>query len=229
MAVGGDAAYLFDNSVNNLLKVNGEDGTLEWTYDAPTGDYTHIVYGDGAVYLLDNTNQDLLKVDADDGTLEWTYSLGVGSYIANPAFGDGAVYVYDDLRRDYFTISDAGSLVWTYDPPTFNAFTAPIYGDGAVYAWTTTNVYVLTKLDASDGSVEWTQSLPVGTHDPPVYGDDAVYLFEETDNDLYKINASDGTHVWDVCGEFWRIRPCRCCFRCCLSVGGFILTEVGCI
>ena len=35
-----DSVYLFnDGSDDDLLKINASDGTLAWTYNAPTGSY----------------------------------------------------------------------------------------------------------------------------------------------------------------------------------------------
>ena len=60
--------YLFsDGSDDDLLKINASDGTLAWTYNAPTGSYDLIIATADAVYLFNDGNDDLLKINTSDG------------------------------------------------------------------------------------------------------------------------------------------------------------------
>ena len=44
--------YLFGDFNDDLLKINISDGTLAWTYNAPTGIYEPLIVTDDAVYLF---------------------------------------------------------------------------------------------------------------------------------------------------------------------------------
>ena len=66
------------NATDDLLKINIADGTLAWTYEAPSSDYDPPIVTDDAVYLFDDSNDDLLKINLSDGTLAWTYNAPTG-------------------------------------------------------------------------------------------------------------------------------------------------------
>ena len=95
--------YLFNETTRDLYQVN-DDGTLAWTYDAPTGTYFTPHVTTDAVYLFNQTPDDLYKINISDGTLAWTYNAPPGP-IGQQIGTETAVYLFNDTNDDLLKVN----------------------------------------------------------------------------------------------------------------------------
>ena len=190
--VPGSTVYLFDQTNNNLLKVS-PDGSLLWTYDAPSGTYDPVsVISDGSVYLFNELDNDLLKV-SPEGELLWTYEAPIGAYYPMSVASDGSVYLFRDFNNedDLRKVSPEGSLLWALSARTTEFVVAP---DDSVYLISSNNDD-LRKV-SPEGSLLWTLNVPISGYQPMVViSDGSVYLFDESDDDLLKVSP-EGELLW---------------------------------
>ena len=188
------AVYLFDTSVNHLLKVDSSDGLLLWTYEATSGGNfgaSAPVVADDGIYIFDDLVEDLLKV-SPSGSLLWAYEAAGSQtdYGQLVVVSDG-VYLFHVSTETLVKISPSGSLLWE-NTSTSDEF--PVFTDDGIYAFDEGGD-ILKSLNTSDGSSLWSYSAPNGTYDPIIVAHDGIYLFNDATDTLRKVNLT-GSLDW---------------------------------
>ncbi len=163
---------------------------LKWTYSAGDTIFASLIAVQGTVYGVTMNSGTVFALDAGTGALKWKRTLGgPGKEVrGTPVYADGTLFV---------GMHDFGSPVNGQFPPEPSAFYA---------------------LDATSGSVQWTQSLPgtvrgvpivldrqvmipVAGGDPPFCLQGGVYAFNETTGTpswsfAVDPTPNDGGSVW---------------------------------
>lgn len=139
--------------------------------------------------------------------LAWSNSIGQGNsrrqrLSSDPVVGGGLIYTLDSAARITAT-SPAGETIWIREliPVTDTAEEANgggiAYSDGGLYVGL--GFGTLTALDASDGSVRWTQDLEATASGAPSVSGDLVYI-SSGDDTGWAIEKDTGRVRWQVGG-----------------------------
>jgi len=137
--------------------------------------------------------------------LAWSSKIGEGDgrkqrISSDPVVGDGRIYTLDAAARVTAT-SLSGQTIWARDltPAVDDSDEATggglAFADGRVYV--TLGFGTLTSLDASDGSVVWTQDLEATGSGAPTVRGGLVYLVSG-DNTGWAIEADTGRVRWQI-------------------------------
>jgi len=182
--------YIRNTRSYTLTKLNGEDGTVAWTYPAPS-DYRLRFIVDDAVYLQNRGH--LIKIDIADGSEAWRRSVS-GTSFYTPVIDSQAIYIFAANRNRLYKINTTdGTVAWTFNSP----FKGPIVLDtDGVYINDGTSQQRVIKVNASDGSEAWR----VSGFTTPVVHPNGLYDFN--DGGLRKFDRSDGSVDWTF-REFW--------------------------
>lgn len=140
-------------------------------------------------------------------SLIWSANIGQGNgrkqrITADPVVAESRVFTLDSSALVTAT-STAGATLWTRDltPPTDSADEATggglAYADGVIYV--TLGFGSLNALDASDGSVIWSQDLEATSSGAPTVAGDLVYLTSGDDTG-WAIERDSGRVRWQVGG-----------------------------
>ena len=196
MVVAEDGIYLFNDTADNLLKVNASDGSLLWTHsnfaDAP------LLGSDGSLYFY-RTGR-VVRIDPSNGIEIWTYSAPTGFYEIPPVVVEDGIYLLSQsLSGNFRKISTSGSVLWQFTDFRGGVNTHLFVGDAGIYIRenepTAGNTNAdLIRIDPSDGTAIWTYADNAGRI--LLGSDGSLYSFNETTRNLVRIDPSDGTAIW---------------------------------
>lgn len=139
------------NTSGKLLAIDGEDGSIKWTYTATGGITTASpAYFNGTVYF-GSADKYMYAIDASNGALKWRF-LASGSLQYNtPCINNGILYfggILDPYSRGALFALNAstGSLLWNYqqhpywlDNPTVSNGKVFITSFGGLHSFNATN------------------------------------------------------------------------------------------
>lgn len=187
-------------SVNTLTKLNGEDGTVAWTYEAPSSTFIRAIAGDG-VYL--RTGQTLRKINIATGMLAWTqtysgFSLNVSANndylilsIATRRNQGSPTGPYNVLRIN----PSNGATLWTHSSEIGRS--RFLDSDGFyLYEIFSTRRRVM-KVNLNNGTQAWLATLPNNSVGP-IIQPNGMYIRNSFSNTLIKLNKSNGTQDWSL-------------------------------
>ena len=194
---------LFPSGDGFLYRLNREDGSLIWKFDARTSprmSYNNwfegnIVLGpDGTIYA-GNTNFNYYAI-TPDGQLKWTYETDSNAWSAGAIAADGTIY-WGSCDTFFHAVSPNGQRKWKRRTLGFISASPAIGLDGTVYAGSfDSNFYAL---DPQTGKVRW--KFKTNDH---IYSSAALLeseeeteliLFSSTDGILYAVTP-DGELSW---------------------------------
>jgi outer membrane protein assembly factor BamB len=137
--------------------------------------------------------------------LAWSAKIGSGDsrklrITADPVVSNGRIFTLDSGALVTAT-STAGATLWSRDLPPSTDRQGQGSGGGLAIEGNTLYVSigfgVVSALDATDGSVRWTQKLEAsGNGTPTVYGD--LVYFTSGDNTGWALNKTDGSIEWQI-------------------------------
>jgi len=193
--------YAFNGATNILTKLNGEDGTVAWIYQAPRGNSLRAVAGDG-VYL--QNGQQLRKIVIETGTLAWTQSFS--GFSMRVTANNDAIILRIATRRNQGTPAPPynilrinpsdGTTLWT-STTTLHLEGSFLDSDG-VYVWQrTSTVRRLLKLNLSTGAQAWLINARSDS-EAPIFRSNSIYYLHSNSNRLSKINKSTGSEDWSL-------------------------------
>ncbi len=138
-------------------------------------------------------------------TLAWSADIGQGNsrkqrITASPVIADGRIYTLDSAATVTAT-STSGATLWSRDLTPANDGSDEATGGGIAYAdgrvYVTLGFGILAALNASDGSVVWTQELEAtGSGAPSVQGN-LVYITSGDDTG-WALNKDSGRIEWQI-------------------------------
>ena len=198
--VYADDVYVLNQGTNILTKLNGEDGTVAWTYQAPSGYWLRGVTGDGA-YL--QSRLIFRKIDIETGMLAWMQTYAGTS--ANVTLNNDAVIIASATRRVQGSpvgpyriqrINPAnGATLWT-STVDFISYRV-IDPDGFYISRFTTTIRQVLKLNLADGTRDWLVTLS-DQSTPPIVQPKGIYILNYHTDSLIKLNKSNGSADWTV-------------------------------
>jgi len=188
-----------------LYCLRASDGTQAWR-TANAGSAASPAFADGRLFSVGNNN--LQCLDPSSGTVLWRMSVGAAGY-ASPSAAEGRVY-YASMRGRAlcFNASD-GTQLWDTATGYSESHTTPAISNGSVFVGADNGDLTpgaLLKLDASDGSIDWTYSFQDTPWSSPVVSGDRVYFSH--DRTIECVQASDHSQVWShlaAAGDFYGI------------------------
>lgn len=203
-----------------LYALNGEDGSLLWSYSlVDTGNNGAPVIndldGDLKSEIVFATNDSLIVLEGETGTLIWSEPIegGIGrSASTGDLDGDGipeVIYAGSDSIRAYD--GETGSVLWAVsgywvsDYGSAVAEDTDLDGSAEVLVCSADGEY-FCLLDGTDGSLIWQTPIATSTWGPtpaPAFADLDLDGYPEIvscagDDDLYVMNADDGSVKWSV-------------------------------
>ncbi|MYA71410.1 PQQ-binding-like beta-propeller repeat protein [Candidatus Poribacteria bacterium] len=192
--------YFLNTRTNILTKLNGADGTVAWTYSAPSGYSLRGVTDDG-VYI--RTSRTIIKVDIETGMLAWMQtfsgrSINISTHnnllilsIATRSNQGFPIGPYNILRIN----PSNGATLWTQQHEIGQS--RFLDSDGFFpYEIFTTRRRVM-KVNLSDGTQDWLVTLPDQSR-APIVQPKGIYILNNHTNGLIKLNKSDGSTDWSL-------------------------------
>ncbi len=138
-------------------------------------------------------------------SLLWSADIGEGDsrkhrITADPVVSGGRVFTLD-AQSTVAATSTAGAPLWQVDLRPARDQAGDASGGGLVVMGDTVYISigfgVLAALDASNGTVRWTQQLDASGSGTPTVSGDLVYV-TAGDNTGWAVNRSDGTVEWQI-------------------------------
>lgn len=206
--VGADGTIYAPSWDNVLYALDGETGTLEWSYE--TGGYldTSVATGpDGTLYLA--STDTLLYALNPDGTEKWiaTDVENFSSITGSPVLSrDGTTVYFGNEEGTFFAVDAAtGAPLWSFDirtvhPPESESsplsITAPaaVGNDGSLFFTSENNVlYALTQ----EGTFRWSYKAAAKIRSAPVLANGETIHFAAQDGYLYTLDTT-GYQLWET-------------------------------
>ena len=197
----GGRSLFIGNSTGSFYRVAVEDGSIEWTYDNPTGspfeapelydsDRVLATASDGWVYLL----------NTDDGQVNWSYNTeqiiqSKPLVLTNTIDDIPCVIVAGQDGKISRIHGDNGTEVWSLQLPDAIR-SSPVSEVGTNVFGEATKVYVGTlnrnfyEIDLVTGTVNWSTSTDDSIYSTP-------YIDQETDA-IYFIDRSGKLYCYDL-------------------------------
>jgi len=154
-------------------------------------------------FHYDETNVGTTASDApDDNNLLWTSDIIDAVDSSSPVIAEGKVFVYcyDGTEASLTALNEfTGELEWSTpldtDPHVWGDWQSPCYDDGSVFITSGATVY---RINAGNGSIEWTYSVPSGSAacNGGVTVADGKVVFSDWDGgNYYCIDEATGTNL----------------------------------
>jgi eukaryotic-like serine/threonine-protein kinase len=215
----------FGSEDKNIYAVNAENGTLIWKFatqnmvessQAVADDRIFTGGDDGNVYCLDAHTGSLLWKTPVNGNLPYTYSTIVMK--SSPTVLGGIVYIGSLDGNMYALDGETGSIVWkkaTVGPieNTAAVSNGAVFFTSLLLSSNLPDSGVLYKLDAANGNVIWTRTIPyipVFTKSAELLGSpsvaDGMVFTSSNVITYYAIDEATGEILWNFtnkdAGEF---------------------------
>ncbi|MCK4941194.1 PQQ-like beta-propeller repeat protein, partial [candidate division WOR-3 bacterium] len=206
----GDIEVVIGSWDNNVYALNGEDGSLLWSY--PTGDGVRSspalgdIDGDGNLeVVIGSADNSVYALNGEDGSYLWSYPTG-SSIFSSPALGDvdednNLEVVIGSIDHNVYALNgEDGSLVWSY-ATNFGIWASPalgdVDGDGhlEVLVGSGTSDNNIYALNGEDGSFLWSYTTGDGVAASPALGD------IDGDGNLEVVIGSEDDNVYALSDE----------------------------
>lgn len=138
-------------------------------------------------------------------SLAWSADIGEGDsrkhrITADPVVSSGRIFTLD-AQSIVTATATSGAPLWQVDLRPARDQAGDASGGGLVVSGDTVYISiglgVLAALDASDGTVRWTQQLDASGSGTPTVSGDLVYV-TAGDNTGWAVNRNDGTVAWQI-------------------------------
>jgi outer membrane protein assembly factor BamB len=138
-------------------------------------------------------------------SLAWSADIGEGDsrkhrITADPVVSNGRIFTLD-AQSIVTATATSGAPLWQVDLRPARDQAGDASGGGLVVSGDTVYISiglgVLAALDASDGTVRWTQQLDASGSGTPTVSGDLVYV-AAGDNTGWAVNRNDGTVAWQI-------------------------------
>ena len=131
----GERTIYVPSGDGNLYHLNRENGSLIWSFTAPTESYNswfegNVQIGHNDTIYAGNTNFDYYAV-APDGTLKWTFPTYCNAWSIGAIADDGTIY-WGSNDTYVYAVDPAGQEKWNKRTLGFIAASAAIGSDGTV-------------------------------------------------------------------------------------------------
>jgi outer membrane protein assembly factor BamB len=190
-----DDLLYFGLNARDLIAVDWEDKTGQWTFPTEHGVWSEPLIVDDVMYFT-SLDHNLYAANADTGEELWVVDLQ-GASTSTPILHDDHLYV-GSFGRKLFKISLEGEIVAEFETSDW-VWGAPTIVDGTLYVGDMSgNVYAL---DSSDLTPQWQQKVAGrGIRATPLVVDDTIVVGAR-DHNVYWLNRDDGTQKLDNNGE----------------------------
>ena len=140
-----------------------------------------------------------------DFEIAWRRKIGEGRsrghYItATPVVAEGRIFTLDAAGLVSAHDAQTGAEVWRNNLAPRNGRDRDAYGGGVAYAggvlYMASGYRFITALDAKTGAVKWRTAVPSPIHGAPTVVDGRLFVVD-VDDQLYAINAVDGSILWN--------------------------------
>ncbi len=140
----------------NLYHLNRENGSLIWSFTAPTESYNswfegNVQIGHNDTLYAGNTNFDYYAV-APNGTLKWTFPTYSNAWSIGGIADDGTIY-WGSNDTYVYAVDPSGQEKWNKRTLGFIAASAAIGTDGTVYIGSFDSYFY--ALDPATGKTKW--------------------------------------------------------------------------
>ena len=148
------------------------------------------IYAGGTLYIGTSSGK-LLALDPDSGEERWSFAAEGGPLLA-VAVSDGLVYFGAGENGFYAIEAGTGKLAWSFEADSSVWSSSPLIMNGWIYFGSDRGtVYCL---DQKTHEVVWKFKAAGGVLSQIAGDDERVYV--PTQNDLYALDATNGTEVW---------------------------------
>ena len=162
--ISKNGIYLYRRSGGNGIKINEDDGSVEWSIS----NFRVLHSTSDGAYGKSGSN--LIKRNSSDGSESWSYNFGSSSSSSQnflPNSTDDILYVL--VSNTIYKLRSNGTLIWSYIVPSGFLSSKIEYTSGDYLYFIASNV--LYRLDLSNGTVDWSYSLTTGIG---VYGNPMI-------------------------------------------------------
>ncbi len=212
----------------NIYALNGENGTIQWSYT--TGEMVYSspalgdIDGDGTIEIVIGSHDGTLRVlNGENGTIQWSKTLP-DSVFSTPALGDidrdGTIeVVYTGFYGEVIALNgENGTVQWEIDTPGNNPSSpslGDIDGDGTMEVIVASG-HIIYTLNGENGSLQWDYYRGGGSTSPspPSLGDidgdgTLEILVVANDAEIHALNGEDGSLQWGYRpgGQIYGVTP----------------------
>lgn len=197
--VRNDDLLYFGLNARDLIAVDWQDLTMQWTFPTNHGVWSEPLIADGVMYF-GSLDHHLYAVNPETGAEIWRLDLE-GAATSTPLIYEDHLYI-GSFGREIFKISLQGEVVAKFDTGDW-IWGSPVIVDDVLYAGDMSgNVYAI---DASGDSLNllWQQKVAGrGIRATPLVVDDTIVVASR-DHKVYWLNRDDGVPRFsrDVAGE----------------------------
>lgn len=193
--------HLEGTKVQQILALNKLTGETIWKAERPRELYDAmleigkkayitpiIIQVEGRDLMISNGSGVCMAYDPETGKEVWRIIQGEDSTISMPVEGDGMVFFYtsfvtgEDGKKyaELFAVDPDGTgdigethIRWRMKAPILQLST-PVLVDGKLYTVDSRGVFY--SLQASDGTIQWSENLKDKFHSSPLYADGHIYV-----------------------------------------------------
>jgi outer membrane protein assembly factor BamB len=175
------------------------DGSQKWKSADEVGEASSVLSMDGSTMFCGNK-----AVNTSDGTTKWTAHDVENTSTTSVLSEDGmTLYVGSDNKNVYALNASDGSTIWTFAAESVVSGTPALSPDGkTLYVNSQNYVY---SLNGVDGQMLWkTFTISGGKNGrfaSALSPDGSSLYVGSTDNNVYALNAADGTKKWSYLTE----------------------------
>ncbi|MCD6506399.1 PQQ-binding-like beta-propeller repeat protein [Candidatus Poribacteria bacterium] len=191
-------------SGDDVIAVDGEDGSLIWSYNFGGNAYvdaTAPAVVSGIVYITgasnSNSNGTVYAFDAVTGSLKWSYTIGAHIFKSSPTVVNGKVYFGADDKKVYCLDANTGSEIWTFTTGSY-VRSSPAVSNGIVYIGS--DDHRLYALDADTGRLIWSYNTDNEGYNGSIQNAPAVsggkVYFRSGNKYTYCLDAVNGSVIW---------------------------------
>lgn len=200
VAVGPDGT-LYAGNTNFLYYAINPDGTLKWTYETGSNNWSQAAFGaDGSIFW--GSNDTYVRGVAPNGVEKWN-RMTLGFIAASAAVGsDGKVYIGSFDSNLYALDPATGEVRWQF-PTRDHIYASAALGQGAdgqtnaLYFGSTDGLFYAVR---PDGSLLWSFNAGDPIRSSAVIGlapdGSEIVYFGCGNGRLYALNTADGSLRW---------------------------------
>jgi len=206
--IGADG-YVYVTSGGKLYAVDALSGQPKWAdgYDFNIGVIGKLAIDQNGILYIESQRKLLLAVDPTQPAVLWT--TNVGFYMSHPSIDkDGVIYVQSEQEKkvQLSAINPDGTIRYSVIYENSINYEGTQYGSPLLDDQG--NVYVVGKqkkklysIRASDGTLNWTKTLPYQINAHPAYdaAEKVIYIgvSTSTTDNFFALNV-DGTEKWTM-------------------------------
>ncbi len=205
----------------NLYALNGEDGTLLWSYK--TGSHVQAsptlgdVDNDGKLeVVIGSWDENVYALNGEDGSVVWIYKTEGPIFSCDAVLGDIdndyklEVIVGSCDKKVHALNGEDGSLLWSFKAEDIfygsSAALGDVDNDGKLEVIVGSYDKKIYALNGEDGSILWNYMTGRSVHSSPALGDldgddKLEVIVGSDDKKIYALNGEDGSDIWSFTTE----------------------------